>query len=151
MSLYPAVGEVFELTLDGDALETEPMEMVLRDRNFQPDKWKYRGERVFGNQTRQFRLIRLPSSSRNLMDVRFKLRPYGKTPKGQWREALRVAYSVPSHDDESNEVISIADDSWVNHHGLPCFPWIRKDGSSGFMWSGLFLDDSLLWLVDITP
>ena len=49
-----AEGEVFEMTLNGDAPENQPLEMVRRDGY--TGRWTHNGPKVSGRQTRRFKL-----------------------------------------------------------------------------------------------
>lgn len=137
---YPAIGEVFELTLDG-VLENEPIEMVRRD-GYNPEGWKHTGKRVSGKQTRRFTLVSV-SYSRTFDDLTRKLDEHGAIPEGQWREALKAAYQ---HDGKGP--VGIADSSWVFPDGGAYFPCVYASGHSDFRWAGRGFDDGWRWLVE---
>lgn len=140
---YPAMGEIFELTLDGDVPEHQSLEMVRRDGY--GGKWRHDGPVVQGKQTRRFKLVQI-GYCRTFDEVLEKLAKYGKIPEGQWREAFRVAYPKPDGDGP----IGIADFSWVNPHGYAHFPYVRADGHSYFHWADDDFYESWRWLVEVS-
>lgn len=141
---YPAVGEVFDLTLDGDAPEHQPLEMVRRDGY--TGKWEHRGPVVKGKQARRFKLVQIgycPSFD----EVRRKLATeHGKIPEGQWREAFKAAY--PKAD--GNGPVGVADSSWVNPNGNANFPYVNTDGNSNFNWTDDDFNENWRWLVEVS-
>jgi len=74
---YPAVGEVFELTFDGDVPENQPLEIV-RYFGYNPEGWKHKGLRVGGKQTCRFKLVQVGYCP-NLEVVQERLKVHGKT------------------------------------------------------------------------
>ena len=123
---YPAVGEVFELMLDGDA--HSPLEMVQRDGY--SGNWKHKGPVVKGRHTRRFKLVQV-GYCRNLDEVRQKLVAHGEIPEGQWREAFKAAYPNP----DGKGPIGFADPSWLDSHDVASFPYVYSLGSSFFRWA----------------
>lgn len=138
---YPATGEIFELTLDGDALKNQPLEMVRRD-GYVSKEWKHTGKKVSGKQTRRFTLVSV-GYCQTFDELTRKLAEHGTIPEGQWREALKAAFQ---HDGEGP--VGIADSSWVVPRGLAGFPGISTGGISGFRWAGRAVDDGWRWLVE---
>ena len=139
---FPAIGEEFELTLDGDDPANDPIEMVRRDGYSSPEKWEHKGERILGKQTRRFKFVGV-GFCRNLDEVWQKLAVYGEIPEGQWREAYkktkyRVAYGRP---------VGVADPSWVNPSGRASFPYVDEIGRSDFHWTDDDFYGDWLWLV----
>lgn len=137
---YPADDVEFELTLDGDAPENDPLEMVRRVCN--PKGWEFNGRKVSGVQTRAFKLVRV-GACRNLDEVRQKLAQYGDIPEGQWRQAFKVAYPRP----DGNGPVGIADSSWVDPNGGVFFPCVSSDGGSDFYWADFDHGVGWRWLV----
>ena len=147
---YPAVGRVFELTLDGDASKNDPLEMVRRDGHRSPEKWEFKGKKVMGIQTRNFRLVRVANDY-----PYYHIAVYHLTDKvceeimageveGQWREAFKAAY--PNHSGKGP--VGVPDFSWVSPiRKEPYFPCIDKDGKSRFYWAGSTFIKSWRWLV----
>lgn len=127
---YPADGVEFDLTLDFDAPEADPIEMVRRDGYNSPEQWQFTGKKVSGVQTRRFKLVRV-GPCQNLDEVRQNLAQYGDVPEGQWREAFKAAYSRP----DGNGPIGFADPSWVRPDGFVFFPYVDSDGGSDFYWA----------------
>lgn len=140
---YP-VGEVFELTLDGDDAENDPVEMVRRDGYSKPEQWQFNGTRVAGVQTRRFKLVSV-GYCRTFDRLTRKLIKYGTIPEGQWREALKAAYQ---HDGKGP--VGIADSSWVRPDGYAHFPCVRTLGSSYFHWTGFDFHARWRWLVEVS-
>ncbi|MDO8435153.1 MAG: hypothetical protein Q7S89_00530 [bacterium] len=141
---YPAVGVVFELTLDGDAPENDPIEMVRGDGYEQPEQWRHEGKRVAGRQTHRFKLVQV-EPCRNIHQVRAELLAYGKIPEGQWREAFKAAYPTP----DGNGPIGIADPSWLQGF-QSFFPRITAGGSSRLDWAANGRDSDWRWLVEVS-
>lgn len=140
---YPQVGEVFELTFDGDAPENQPLEIV-RYFGYNPEGWKHKGLRVGGKQTCRFKLVQV-GYCRNLDEVKERLKKYGKIPGGQWLKAFKMAYPQP----DGNGPIGVADSSWVNPDGLARFPVVGSGGDLRFGWAGVARGDRWRWLVAV--
>lgn len=142
---YPDAGEIFELTLNGDASENDPIEMVRRDGYGAPEEWIFKGKRLAGIQIRKFKLVSV-GYCRNLDEVRQKLKSHGEIPEGQWREAFKAKF--PKADGKGS--IGVADPSWVHSSGSANFPYVDPDGDSGFLWAGSVRDVSWRWLVAVS-
>ena len=139
---YPADVVEFELTLDFDAPENQPLEMVRLD-GYNPEGWKFTGKKLSGIQIRRFKLVRV-GHCLNLDEVRLKLAQYGReVPEGQWRQAFKAAYPNP----DGNGPIGFADPSWVSPLGRASFPFVDSVGGSGFSWAGCGRGGRWRWLV----
>lgn len=141
----PANSEIFELTLDGDAID--PMEMVRAD-GYDPRNWQFQGPVVKGTQTRRFMLVQV-GYCRNLDEVRQKVEAGSNTlAEGQWREAFREKYPKPTKGD----LIGFGGSRWVNPFGDRSFPYLGDWGGawrSDFGWSDDGLNGSWRWLVEV--
>lgn len=140
---YPAVGEVFELTFDGDAPENQPLEIV-RYFGYNSEGWKHKGLRVGGKQTCRFKLVQVGYCP-NLEVVQERLKAHGKNPGGQWMKAFKVAYPQP----DGNGPVGVADSSWAHPNGDALFPIVLTDGDLYFVWAGIFQAASWRWLVAV--
>lgn len=140
---YPADNEIFELTLDGDAVENDPIEMVRRDGHREPKKWKHIGRRVTGTETRRFKLVWV-GYCQNFTELKRKLTTHGRIPEGQWREALRAAYAL-----KGTYLVGMADASWMNSAGDARFPCVLMDGYSTFYRIVYDFSVDWHWLVEI--
>lgn len=144
---YPAVGEVFELTLDGDASENNPIEMVRRD-GYRPEDWRHKGEKVAGEQTRRFMLVSVGYC--HFGELVRRLVKHGTIPGGQWREALKAAYKS-----DRKGPVGIADASWMclfdRPFGRTGFPSVHENDCSYFDWAypNFGFDDGWRWLVEV--
>ena len=138
----PAVDQVFELTLDGDAAKNKPLEMVRRD-GYNPKDWKHKGPVVEGSQTKRFKLVKV-GYCRTLDELRRKLGEHGEIPEGQWREAL-AAYKS-----DGKGPVGIADSSWAHPRGSARFPCVFTGGDSDFFWSDYDFHDDWRWLVGVS-
>lgn len=138
----PAVGVEFELTLDFEATENDPIEMVRRDEYSSPEEWQFTGKKASGVQTRRFKLVRVGPCG-NFNEVREKLAQYGEVPEGQWLQAFMAVYPKP----DGNGPIGFADPSWVSPGGRAYFPCVGSDGGSRFDWVGREYGESWRWLV----
>ena len=139
---YPKEGEAFELTLDGDAPENAPLE-VVRSFGYDPTGWSHNGPTVTGKQTRQFMLVGIGYQP-NLAAAKSALEAkYGPTPEGQWMKAFKDAYP------EANGVnpVGVADASWVLPNGCAYFPFVSSGGKPYFRWTVSYLVEGWLWLV----
>lgn len=141
--VHPPVSEIFELTLDGDLPENQPLEMVRRDGY--SGTWKHNGPVVKGVQTRRFKIVQI-GYCRTFDEVQTKLIQHGKIPEGQWRQAYKTAYPKP----DGNGPIGIADSSWVLPNGRACFPYVLTDGYSDFCWTDHAFNDFWRWLVEVS-
>lgn len=139
---YPAMGEVFELTLDGDAPENQPLEMAHRD-GYRTEGWQHTGKKVAGKQTRRFKLVSV-GYCRTFDELTRKLVKHGTIPDGQWREALKAAYQY-----DGKEQVGIADSSWVHPQGRDFFPYVSTGGYSNFHFTDLDFDVGWRWLVEV--
>lgn len=136
---YPADGEIFELTLDGDLPENQPLEMVWRIGYDKTEEWRFNGARVTGIQTRRFKLVSIGYCA-SFEEVKRKLKPHGKIPEGQWREPFRARYKG---------YIGIADASWASPSGSAVFPSVNTRGYSNFHYADGEFSDSWRWLVEV--
>ncbi|TSC74820.1 MAG: hypothetical protein G01um101430_739 [Parcubacteria group bacterium Gr01-1014_30] len=143
MHSYPKVGEVFELTLDFDAAENQPLEMVRRD-GYDPRVWNYTGKKVMGRCTSYFKLVKV-GYCRNLDQVRQKLAAHGEIPEGQWRQAFKAAYPKP----DRKGLIGVADPSWALSGGSATFPCVSSRGRSRFLWADRGFNVAWRWLVKV--
>lgn len=136
-------GEVFELTLDGDAPDNQPLEMVRRDGYDHPELWRHSGPTVKGAQTRKFKWVSI-GYCETFDEVKRKLAKHGKIPKGQWREAVKEKFQPDGVHPRGS-----ADASWVDPEGLANFPCVITDGSSDFRWTGRGFGGGWRWLVGV--
>lgn len=138
----PADGEVFELTLDGDAVD--PMEMARRDTHARD--WKFDGTRLTGTHSRRFKLVCV-GDQQGFDAVRTALVAHGRIPEGQWRDAFKAAYPLPDN------LVGVADPSWVRRSGRRFFPTVhtgRSGGDTDFHWAGFeSFSDDFHWLVEV--
>lgn len=139
LPVYPAVGQEFELTLDGDAPENQPLAMVQCDGY--AGAWKHEGPLVEGKQTRRFKLVQVGYQP-GLEAVRTALAAHGEVPPGQWREALKSSYRQ-----DGQGPVGLADPSWQNPVGIAYFPYVHSNGDSNFDWAGDEFHDDWRWLV----
>ncbi len=139
---YPQVGEVIELTLNGDDPKNVPLGMV-RDFGYYSDGWKHKGKTVTGTQTRRFMLVKVGYQS-NLAEARKALETaHGPTPEGQWLQAFRAEYPTP----DGNGPVGIADSAWAGPRGYADFPFVGSNGRPRFGWPGRGLREAWRWLV----
>lgn len=114
----PQIGEVFELTLDGDDEKNAP-ERLARYAKVGHLMY-YDGSRISGVHTRQFTLVRANGGfldgCRDLKQVRETLTQHGRVPECQWIWAFHRKFSLP---DETylgispNARIGFANDGWI--------------------------------------
>ncbi|GEM_PF-1427146 len=142
IATYPAVGEVFELTLDGDAPENQPLEMVRRD-GYTGD-WRHKGPVVKGVETRRFKFVSVGYCA-NWNELKQKLAEHGEIAPGQWREAFKKKYPTP----DGNGPIGFPDASWAGPDGNAFFPCVDADGESDFDWTGDGWVGNWRWLVGV--
>jgi hypothetical protein len=140
---WPKPGEVFQLTINGDAPECDPIQMVRDDGYDRPESWKHNGPKVAGVQTRSFKLVEIGYQP-NFGAVKTDLNKLGKVPEGQWRKPLKRKFP-----DAPGRPAGIADPSWVGPDGVPYFPIVDGDGRSGFRWTGGGFGEYWLWLVEL--
>ena len=141
---YPPVGEVFELTLDGDAPENEPLEMV-NEFGFNPSGWQYIGAAVSGRETRRFQFVQVGYCS-TVERVKDKIGPYGKVPAGQWINAFKAAYPEP----DGQGPVGFADASWVSADGRANFPYVASVGFLHFNYGGHVRGEDWRWFVQVS-
>ncbi|TSC75531.1 MAG: hypothetical protein G01um101430_373 [Parcubacteria group bacterium Gr01-1014_30] len=143
---YPAVGEAFELTIDFDAPENQPLEMLKRD-SYNPEGWNYTGKKVTGKHTRRFKLVQVGYSVTfaPFAEVRQKIVSHGEVPEGQWRQAFKATY--PIHDGKG--AVNVLDSSWVDSNGEARFPYIETLGLSSFSLTRRIFTEQCRYLVAI--
>lgn len=137
-----ADGAEFEMTLNGDAPENQPLEMVRRDGY--SGRWKHSGPTVKGTQTQCFKWVAVGYQP-NFDAVRTALAPYGKIPEGQWREAVKHMF-----ESDGEHPRGIADSSWVDPFGNADFPYVSTYGNSYFRWAGGDFRVAWRWLVEVS-
>ena len=135
--------EIFQLTLDFDAPENQPLEMVCHDRRDRHG-WTHNGPKVVGAQTRKFTWVYI-GYCRTFDEVKQKLRRRGKTPEGQWCQAVKATFQ---HDAKYHR--GIADASWSDSDGNIAFPRVDAFGEVSFpaMTDNDFSGD-YRWLVEV--
>lgn len=143
ISPWPKPGEVFQLTINGDASECDPIQMVCSDGYNESETWKHNGFKVEGQQTRRFKLVEVGYQP-TFDAVQAELKKHGKIPRGQWREALKKNFP-----DAPGRPVGISDASWVLPCGDPNFPFVNGDGGSNFDWAGGDFSEAWLWLVEV--
>jgi hypothetical protein len=141
---YPGVGDVFELALNGDARENQPLEMV-DSFGYNPEGWCHKGPTISGHQTRRFKLVQVGYCS-NLDKVKEKTSALGENPAGQWINAFHSTY--PKSDGQGP--IGIADGSWVGPNGRANFPYVLAVGFLHFNIAGHIRGEDWRWLVAVT-
>ena len=134
-----ADGEVFEMTLDGDAPENHPLEMVRRDGY--TGNWKHSGPVVKGIVTRRFKWVAVGYQP-NLETVRAALAFHGDIPEGQWREAVKQMFEP-----DGEHPRGIADPSWEDPDGDVNFPYVGRVGNSYFYLADDSRGEDWRWLV----
>lgn len=147
-TVYPGVGDVFELTLDGDAAENQPMVMLKRDSpGF--ETCRHNGSVVHGRQTRRFKLVQIGFCEHDSWgEVLRRISTYGKIPEGQWREAFMAKFPIS----DRLGAIGVADTSWVDSVAKDhdrFFPYIRMNGGSCFGPTHYSFKEEWRWLVEI--
>ena len=141
----PQDGEIFELTLDGDA--TDPIGMVRGDGYNDADKWKFNGPKATGTQTRRFKIMSVGCQT-NAEAVNTALAEHGTPALGQWREAFKKKYARP----DGKGPIGFTGSEWVYPRRLRGFPCVRGGGAvwnSYFDWVVLDFDDYWRFVVEV--
>ncbi|MBI4118766.1 MAG: hypothetical protein HY452_00705 [Parcubacteria group bacterium] len=140
---YPDDGVEFELTLNFDAPEADPIGMVRGDGYGEPEKWRFTGAKLYGIHTKRFKLVRVGYCC-GPDEVRERIAGYGPIPEGQWREAFKAAFPKP----DGNGPVGFAGSSWVYPNGYAGFPIVYSDGLSCFFrWADGGLGGDWRWLV----
>lgn len=139
---YPAEREVFELTLDGDDPNNDPIVMAQRDGY----EFTHVGKKVVGVQTGRFMLVR--SGYRPYFDeLRQSIETFGAIPEGQWREAFKAKFPHPHG---KQRPVAVADASWRGSADTAYYPWIDRRGKSGFHGTEYDLSEEWFWLVRLS-
>jgi len=121
----PEDGEIFELTLDGDA--TDPIKMLRNDMYIDADKWKFKGPKVRGMQIGRFKMVSVgwqPTFDALTMAL---VALHGAPALGQWREAFKKKYARP----DNKGPIGFTGSEWVNGQNIR-FPYLRGQGNSWY-------------------
>lgn len=140
---WPQVGEVFELTLDGDAPENEPLEMVS-EFGSNPSGRQHTGATVSGRETRRFQLVQVGYCS-TVEKVKDKIHSYGEAPEGQWINTFKAACPQP----DGLGPVSFADASWVGADGRANFPYVASLGFPHFNYAGHVRGEDWRWVVQV--
>jgi len=143
---YPAIGEIFELTLDADDPLADPIWMVRKDGDIYEDaeRWSFTGTRLVGIHTRRFKLVDI-GYQLSFDAVRSALEEYGRIPEGQWRHAFEVRYRK-AH----GGLVGFADSSWVDSESATRFPYFFGIGNTRFNWTLRDFHDRWLWVVEVS-
>jgi len=148
MACFPALGEIFELTLDGSAPENDPIDMARRSGEVGFEKWQHKGRRVNGIQTRRFKLVSIGCCD-HFSTVVAMLKEHGKIPECQWREALIAKFQ----DADGGGTVGIADDSLRDQYSDFFFPCIRANYgpicAPFFDWTEGGFNNHWRWLVEV--
>ena len=120
----PAVGEVFELTIDGDAPWNDPMALVRGD-GYDEKCWEFHGRMIEGNQTRKFRLETAEGCSSLNQVLEILQRKGGKISEGQWRVSFAEKYNLLG----VNERVGFPDPSWLDEYREAVFPCLVSSRS----------------------
>lgn len=141
----PEIGEVFELSIDGNVLWSDPLKMLYYD-GYDEKKWGFCGNYIQGVQTRRFKLFPAERCS-NLDQVIKILRQHGKIPEGQWRVPFAEKYSMRN----PKEMFGISDPSWIDEYGDAHFPCLTIQQSLFHRADDIRRQgEGWLWLVEIT-
>lgn len=144
LPVYPANGEIFELTLNVDDPSVDPIEMVCRDGYENTENWRHTGTKLTGVITRRFKLVAI-GYCQSFKEVEKRLKKQGCIPEGQWREALKDKYRQ-----DGKGPVGVADASWTDPDGSARFPGVGGGGASSFRWSGNDFSDVWRWLVGVS-
>ena len=142
---YPAIGEVFELELDADAPENQPLPGLVQAFGYDPEGWKFMGKPLTGKLKGRFKLVQVGYQP-NLDAAKKALEAeHGPTPSGQWMKAFLDAFSKP----DGKGSVGVADASWVVPFGSVSFPCVYSDGEPYFFWIDRDLSWCWRWLVAV--
>jgi hypothetical protein len=125
----PAVGEIFDLEIDGNAPEVDPLNMVLFNADVSCTTgrgWRFEGKSVKGKQTSRFMLVEPDDHSCRLPQLKKTLRERGRIPEGQWLVAFMEKYQAPICRFEEGYCIAIADDSWIDIGARRRLPYLGE-------------------------
>ncbi|HTE48470.1 MAG TPA: hypothetical protein VK675_01010 [Candidatus Paceibacterota bacterium] len=128
--LVPEDQEVFELTIESNTIY--PTEMLRADGGDNPNKLKFKGPSISGEQTKKFKLFRVHNQL-NADEANKSLAVYGAPALGQWREAFKKKYPRP----DGKGPIAFTGSEWLDPYRRRAYPFLL-DGStawySGFRW-----------------
>lgn len=142
--LYPLVGERFDLGLNGDYGNYQPLDMVRRTGH-DSRGWVHKGHMCTGRDIRPFKLIEIATHG-TFDEVMNELSRHGRVPEGQWICGFKVAYPTP----DGRRNVAIADATWVGPDGMTYFPYVSRAGDIRFHRSnGNFGGDCWLWIVGV--
>lgn len=150
--VLPGPSESFELTLDADNPQNQPLALILSCRSVVPvGHYKYEGPVIKGVMTRSFRFVEVEGSN-TVQGLREAISVYGRIPEMQWCGALK------GHFPKGVRSLSIADFSVTNPLGDSEFPtfslpepkWFFPGGLN-FSWSNWALGTNTgwKWLVEV--
>lgn len=134
----PKDGEVFELTIDGDAVD--PIEMVRGDGYNNPEQWQFNGPKVVGTQTRRFKLVGV-GYQRNGGAINKVIAKHGTPALGQYREAFKEKYGC-------RKLVGFTGSEWVDPFGRR-FPCVREGFSDFFLFFDEDFDDRWRFAVEV--
>ncbi len=136
----PLDNEVFELTLDGDAMPPEKCSKGMAG-------WEYKGPNIIGKYTRRFKLVRI-GHCKNANEAREKLLLLGGVPNSQWMIPFKAKYG--QHDSEGS--IGICDPAWELDRcpGTYIPSYFGSSTSIHFSRTDLGKDESWRWLIEVS-
>ncbi|MDO8669650.1 MAG: hypothetical protein Q7K65_05140 [Candidatus Buchananbacteria bacterium] len=145
--VYPQVGEVFELEIDGNASENTPSE-IIRSFGYNPNGWKFSGPVVMGKKSCQVMLVQIGNFQQKLDEIKRMLEAkYGPMPGGQFVKVFKDACPEP----DGKGPVGIADSQWLDPSGDALFPCINSFGRSYFGYPDFGFSVSWRWLVSAAP
>lgn len=144
--LCPKVGEVFELTLNGDDPDNQPSAMVAACQE-DPSVWTHKGPTVTRTVTKRFKLVKVGSCN-TFKELKERLQAHGTIPESQWLKVFTTRFTRHDHDDG----VAVADDSFVlSPGGGRSFFYIGDEGFPVLTPRGGPMSGMWRWLVQVSP
>lgn len=138
VSIYPPVGEIFELTTTE---EITPLGLIA-DFGGDPSKWRTKAKPIPANTTRYFKLVSVGPRN-NIYAVAEALQASSdKFTNGCWMKVFHTTFGY-----NGRNPVGVAHISWVDPYGEVRFP--MADHRKRFGEIGSSKCDEWLWLVEV--
>ena len=136
---YPAVGEVFELTMGSEVTGLG----LIQAFGYDPAGWTSTAKTIPAGTTQKFKFVQV-GYQEDLAAVASACRQHGEVPEGVWMQVLDETFVQ-----DGQGPVGIADPSWERPGGDAGFPMVVSHGVRHFDWADDDRSERWRWLVAV--